>query len=242
MSCRLEGLPNRTSSRTGHLAVLTVTSLVSCYSGEVSSETSLHHAVAGSPIPELWRMAKQHPRAVHMRDAEGATPLHLAAAAGNAGAVRALVKAGANMNVQDSKGRTPLHHAVAVMGGYSLNHLASVDALVELGAPITRRYTDAHGRTPLHVAAVTGNVRAVVALAKPWFDLDAQDASGITAAHLASELGLDKAVQALGEAGAKLDLFDNAGDTPEDLAARRHHTSVVGVLRRVRQSARTPPR
>jgi hypothetical protein len=42
-------------------------------------------------------------------DAEGTTPLHLAAQSGDAAVVQALVRAGAAVNAQDHSGNTPLH-------------------------------------------------------------------------------------------------------------------------------------
>lgn len=72
-----------------------------------------------------------------------------------------------------------------------------------MGAPVSRRLTDVHGRTPLHVAASTLNADAVVVMAKPWFDLDVADHRGDTALNIARRAGLAKAVSALLEAGAR---------------------------------------
>lgn len=49
---------------------------------------------------------------VNVRDGTGWTPLHLAARAGRADVVRALVEKGAEVDAQDGRGGTPLHRAL----------------------------------------------------------------------------------------------------------------------------------
>lgn len=66
---------------------------------------------------------------IETRDASGATPLHLAAAAGHVEAVRQLViRGGADMNARDNAGRTAMHLA-AENGRQGV-----LNALIEMGA------------------------------------------------------------------------------------------------------------
>ena len=53
---------------------------------------------------------------IHMRDEEGATPLHLAAEFGRADYAQLLLERGADVNAKDREGATPLHWAVAGKG------------------------------------------------------------------------------------------------------------------------------
>lgn len=72
-------------------------------------------------------------------DGSGRTPLHHAAAAGQADAVAELLRLGASVYKVDAKGRTPLH--AAALG----RHDAVFNTLVAAGAPLSAR--DADGLT-----------------------------------------------------------------------------------------------
>lgn len=96
------------------------------------------------------------------------TPLHVAAAAGNADTVRALARVGADVNRVDGQGLTPLHRAAEA--GKRLDALLS---LVAAGASVS---AGPNGLTPLHVAVTHGNTRGVAALA-PLSDPGAVESS-----------------------------------------------------------------
>jgi ankyrin repeat protein len=49
---------------------------------------------------------------INVKDQEGRTPLHYAAASANPDAVKILILASADINATDSNGKTPLHWAV----------------------------------------------------------------------------------------------------------------------------------
>jgi ankyrin repeat protein len=80
---------------------------------------------------------------------EGSTPLHIGAAAGQAEAVRALIKLGARVDAKDDRGGTPLRDAVAEGRGNV------VSVLLDLGAKINEQ--DRTGHTALDIAALYGN-------------------------------------------------------------------------------------
>jgi len=69
------------------------------------------------------------------------SPLHFAAGAGNGGAVKVLLAAGATVDPRDHRGMTPLHHAARSRIPWT------VQLLLAAGADINAK--DAEGRTPL---------------------------------------------------------------------------------------------
>ncbi len=90
-------------------------------------------------------------------DADGVTPLHLAAAKGAEGCVRALIEAGAVVNAKNVNGLTPLHGlAELAVTDITPAHLKVAGLLIAAGGDLS--LIDGQGRTPLVVAAMTGNV------------------------------------------------------------------------------------
>ena len=90
--------------------------------------------------------ASTAPLDVTTRDAEGRTPLHLAAFFGYPAMVRKMLQQEANVNARDNSQRTPGHWS-AYKG-----HLEVVKTLVEFGADINAR--DSEGRTLLRMAII----------------------------------------------------------------------------------------
>jgi len=82
--------------------------------------------------------------------AAGATALHRAALADSVEATAALLAAGAGaaVNATDCDGETALHHAAA-QGSYAITALL-------LGARADARVLDSRGRSPVHMASMTG--------------------------------------------------------------------------------------
>jgi ankyrin repeat protein len=75
-------------------------------------ELPIHDAARLGTQTEVERILKETPA---MRDVAtaslGSTPLHFAALNENSGPLKALIAAGANVNVRDKSGATPLHMA-----------------------------------------------------------------------------------------------------------------------------------
>ena len=76
-------------------------------------------------------------------------PLHWSARNGHLEVVRALIKAGADVNAKDNDGWTPLHYSA--WNG----HLEVARALIEAGADVNAKENG--GSTPLHAAAEKGH-------------------------------------------------------------------------------------
>ncbi|GAB4821600.1 hypothetical protein N2152v2_008646 [Parachlorella kessleri] len=189
--------------------------------------------------------------------------LRAAAAAGDASAVHALLRAGrADRNSKDPEGLTPLHLAA------SKGHLSTLVALLEAGAQpdlgdaqgrtalhwaafegradcvralldagSSAAAVDAHGSTPLHFAASSGQAAAVEALvAHARASTAATDSEGLTPLHRAMDMGHVLVARMLLEVGADVGTLDKFGRSPVDLAAARGHGLLVEALRPPEQS------
>ena len=146
-------------------------------------------ALAGGLLPAVvaWFLQRQPESVVH-RDEDLRTPLLLAAAAGDCTTCTLLIRRMATydakaINWPDASGLTPLHwactqqkvEAVAML----LRHSASTSA------------QDDDERTPLHVAAFSGNARTVSLLLPhvPHAGLNAPSGDGLTPLHYAALSG-----------------------------------------------------
>lgn len=112
----------------------------------------------------------------------GRTPLHMAAASGNAYVVHWLILHGADLDARNNAGGTPLHTLA-----YSDQAPDAARVLVENGADIHAK--DCDGWTPLHKAAFWWRAAAVRLLVELGADLRATDNDGKTALDLSLEEG-----------------------------------------------------
>ncbi|CAM9374444.1 unnamed protein product, partial [Ectocarpus sp. 8 AP-2014] len=122
--------------------------------------------------------------------------LHVASVCGHEAAAKKLIIAGADVNrVDPGDAFVSLH--VAVKGG----HGDLVELLLVGGAcPNSRTML---GRTPLHLAATSGNNRVVsTLLGNVRTDVDALDSRGVSPLMVASDGGHSSTVEALLRAGA----------------------------------------
>ncbi len=198
---------------------------------EAESPLALAYASASSKVQQLKEQAKLDERLLdagenndeaaiaHLlshgaqavaKDAEidNNTPLHFAAAAGNAAIVKALFQVKLEIDARNAEGNTPLMFA-AVEGSTEivwilLNNKADVNAvnnsgaaplclaknaeiarmLIERGANV--RAVAKNGSTMLHCAALTGDPEVVKLFLKMKLDPDAKDSDGLTPFDLAN--------------------------------------------------------
>jgi ankyrin repeat protein len=149
--------------------------------------------------------------------------LHIAAACGNAGAVAALVAAGAPTLIASANGFTPLHDAAG--GG----HVDAIRAL--LRAPDSN--TDAplpDGSTPLWMACQRGQVGTVKVLLDAGADANRADKAGITPIGVAAAGGHAAVMELLLDHGADARLAKANGWAPLHRAAAGGHLAAVQLL------------
>lgn len=147
-----------------------------------------------------------------------------AARRGDREAVRALLKAGADVNAAEGDGTTALHWA-ARSGDAAL-----VQMLVSAGANV-RATTRLGAYTPLMMAAQAGHSAAVAALLAGGADVEARTTTGTTPLMFAAQSGDTRTVTMLVEGGAKVDARELAMEqTPLMFAAANNRTDVVKLL------------
>jgi ankyrin repeat protein len=152
-----------------------------------------------------------------------ASPLVEAVKQHDVSAVRALLKARADVNAPEGDGATPLHWAA------HLDDEALVGLLVAAGANVNA--ANDLRITPLHLAAVNGNAAIVRALLEKGARADAGSETGVTPLMEAARSGSADAVRALLAGGAAVNGQErDRGQTALMWAVARRHPVVVRVL------------
>ncbi|HEV8037324.1 MAG TPA: ankyrin repeat domain-containing protein [Bryobacteraceae bacterium] len=125
----------------------------------------------------------------------GTTPLADAALKGDLYGVRALLEYGARPNAISAAGTQPIHDAALGDNAEVIRELAMH------GADINARTRD-DSKTPLHIAATMGKMKAVEALVALGADLKTKDSQGRTPIDAAEHAGLTSVVAFLKSAPA----------------------------------------
>ncbi|MDI1272020.1 ankyrin repeat domain-containing protein [Polaromonas sp.] len=193
---------------------------------EVAAYTGLHAAAHAGDAQRIAPLAAG--AVLDARDGNGRTPIHVAAFARQREVIRALAKAGANVNLLD-KDR---YDAVTIAS--VADDEETLRTLLALGAS-AKQVTSRYDGTALIAAAHLGHdgvVRQLIAAGAP---LDHVNNLHWTAAIEAVVLGdggprHQHTLQALISAGANLQLADRHGQTPLQLARTRGYTGMVRML------------
>ncbi len=127
----------------------------------------------------LARMLDEQPALVYAMDGRGMTPLHHAAERGRVGAVRLLLKRGADVSCPDQAGRLP------VVGAVLGKSPAAVGTLVRAQGGL--HWQDDEGKTLLHYAAAWANASVVSVLLRAGLKADVLDGRGRTPLSAATD-------------------------------------------------------
>ena len=171
----------------------------------------------------LYRIIASGLVSVNIRDEDGRTLLHFAAARGHTETVLILIEFGAHKTIIADKIGTPLH--VAAANG----HVSTVKAMLRAGCPVD--VVDNYGYSVLLVAAVSGNaemIREIVST--PGCDINAADRSHMTPLHKVAQRGKTEAALELIRHGAKKALASYKLGTPLHVAAMFRHVSTVKAM------------
>lgn len=179
---------------------------------EKTGDTALHFlASSRSNDPASFEIIlKTNPKdGINIRNKWGTTPLHCVLWRPNVSVelLRALIKAGADINAENSGSTRPLQSACR----YGETEI--VKTLLESKiADINDE--DSLGNTALHTAALSGSDKCVEALIASKINVNHQNKQGRTALHLAAWEGHLETVKVLVDASAKLDSADGHQRTP----------------------------
>jgi ankyrin repeat protein len=205
----------------------------------VESCTPLLFAAKG-PHCEVVQLLLSHSAAynraqIDVVDQDGFTALSWAVEHGNLECVRALVNAGADVNLASPLGHTPLHSAA----GHKDVELAQL--LLSKGAAVNVLYID--GLSPLYKAAHSDNPAVAELLLRSGAAVDARY-RGLTALHLAALKGFVDVALVLLKYGAAVDARSSSASyvTPLYYATLNKDDEMVSALLAHGASALQRPR
>lgn len=131
------------------------------------------------------------------------------------------------LNQHSSDGWTALH-----LASY-FGHKETVKTLLEAGAPVLARSTNAMNNHPIHAGAAGKSKDIVAILLEKGADANATQAGGWTALHAAAQDGDLEMVKVLLTSGANPDQRADNGQNALDLAMLKGAQDIVDILRAV---------
>ncbi|KAK7489514.1 hypothetical protein BaRGS_00019148, partial [Batillaria attramentaria] len=179
-----------------------------------SSLPMMHQAAASGDVRLLVDVVQHDPSMLEQHNADGLTPLGQAVLSQQMGAVKRLVKMGANINAQDSIGRTCL--SIAAYQGWH----EGVVFLLRNGA--RQNISDKSGRHPIHAATYDKDPRTLMTLLPSLSstEINHRDNELMTALHWAAFHNRPEHLRLLIERGSDVMASDIDGKVPLHWAAQ----------------------
>ncbi len=200
---------------------------------QVTEGVSPLHAACRCGSVETVKILLEHGADRYLaRKDTGIVPLHLAALHGHVEVIKLLIPPTTplpKLPLAEKKGYTSLH--LCLIG----KHNDVLEYLFQIGfAPECQARADERRILPLHIAAETGNTRAVKMILEHISRdvINAKDITGGTALHAASYSGNIECVELLLKYGADMAASDKSGATPILVAKNNKHQQIVEFLQR----------
>ncbi|XP_011406422.1 PREDICTED: ankyrin-1-like [Amphimedon queenslandica] len=164
---------------------------------DAHGKTPMHNACANGNEELVQCFLLKKPN-LNLCDKKGKSPLHAAIESKNPKVVKTLLKAGADPKISDgNSGFPPLHWACAVSNEDIIRLILEVPD-IDINAPKNDKC-----ETPLLIAAVTGNIKAVELLLSKEAEIDIENKDGTTPIFAAAAIGELGVVSLLLRHGAK---------------------------------------
>ncbi|CAN5388842.1 hypothetical protein BH11ARM1_BH11ARM1_10670 [soil metagenome] len=185
------------------------------------NSASIANAIESGNESEVAKML-ENKDALKFTDADGNTPLHLAARYSQPKIGELLIEAGANVSAKNKNGQTPIGMSVAEGQG------KLVELLLDHGADLS--YVSKGDWSLLHWAIGTGNSNLVEKMLADGADANTQD-DGRSVLYTAALSGTPAMVTALIKHGAKVESRTQSGETPLFAAVRMGKSGVDALLK-----------
>lgn len=178
---------------------------------------------AGQKLPATTKRAPQSPASssVDKPDADGNTPMMVAAKQGKIKTMKSLLARGADVHARNPRGATPLMFATD--GG-----VAAIDLLLKKGARVNDQRPD--GMSALSWAVLNNHADTFERLLKAGADPRLFNDKRDTLLHLAAEAGGTAIAKRLLSLGLAPDALDSFSETPLIKASENGHPEVVKLL------------
>lgn len=204
------------------LSTLIMTGLLATAGPSVVTAQPLVEAVRAGNVKTVQKLLGKKSTDVNQRDAEGLTPLMVAAVAGDSAMVELLLDKGADIDAQSGSGMT------ALMGAAFNSRERALDVLIAHKANLDLQ--DHKGRTALIVASKQGVTALVTTLLEARANTELRDVNGNTALLVAcGERHLHIMMELL-RGGANVDVRDPKGRTPLMLLSFLGEDGMIGLM------------
>lgn len=188
---------------------------------EESLQKELVRAISRGSLEELEKAVSRGAN-IYAQDRDGLTPMHVAAAYGQAPILEWLFMHNADINVRSRKGLTPMHFAA------TKNKLAALEWLLAHGADFNAR--DNTNGAPIHYAATTDQIDSLEWLLAHGADVNARDDNDATPAHYAARNGNIATLEWLLARNGNIYAQDNRGALPIHYAATKSQVDALEWL------------